>query len=76
MLLLPGAPLEGAIEAVRRLQRSMAERALLGGPGRANPTFSGGVSEVPDGLLARALERADDALYEAKRAGKNRVCSR
>ena len=76
VLLLPGAPLEGAVEAVRRLQRSMAERALLGGPGRANPTFSGGVSEVPDGLLARALERADDALYEAKRAGKNRVCSR
>jgi diguanylate cyclase len=76
VLLLPGAPLDGAVEMVRRLQRAVAEQALLGGPNRMQLTFSGGVTQVADGNLTQALDLADDALYEAKRTGKNRVCSR
>lgn len=76
VLLLPGATLEGALEMVRRLQRSLAEQAALGGPNRLIMTFSGGVAQVTDGDLSHALDLADDALYEAKRTGKNRVCSR
>jgi diguanylate cyclase len=38
-------------------------------------TFSAGVTLVQDGeALEAALERADEALYEAKRTGKNRTC--
>jgi diguanylate cyclase len=38
-------------------------------------TFSAGVTALRDGeSLESALERADEALYEAKRTGKNRTC--
>jgi diguanylate cyclase len=39
-------------------------------------TFSGGVTQVRVGedSLQSAVARADGALYEAKRTGKNRVC--
>lgn len=76
VLLLPGATVEGGVEMVRRLQRAMAEQMLLGGPNRLQVTFSGGVVQVVGGNLVQALELADDALYEAKQAGKNRVCFR
>jgi diguanylate cyclase len=74
VLLLPGATVEGGVEMVRRLQRRVAEQALVGGPNRLQVTFSGGVAQVRDGSLSQALDLADEALYEAKRTGKNRVC--
>jgi diguanylate cyclase len=74
VLLLPGATVEGGVEMVRRLQRRVAEQAVQGGPNRLQLTFSGGVAQVKDGNLAQALDQADEALYEAKRTGKNRVC--
>jgi diguanylate cyclase len=38
-------------------------------------TFSAGVTALRDGeALDTALERADRALYEAKRTGKNKTC--
>jgi diguanylate cyclase len=38
-------------------------------------TFSAGVTLYRQGeAIEAALERADEALYEAKRTGKNRTC--
>ena len=38
-------------------------------------TFSAGVTAYrPGERIEAALERADQALYEAKRTGKNRTC--
>jgi diguanylate cyclase len=38
-------------------------------------TFSAGVTLLREAeALEAALERADEALYEAKRTGKNRTC--
>ena len=38
-------------------------------------TFSAGVTVLCEAEpLELALERADEALYEAKRSGKNRTC--
>jgi PleD family two-component response regulator len=39
-------------------------------------TFSGGVAQAGGGeLLALVIERADGALYEAKRSGRARTVS-
>ena len=51
------------------MSRRLTRRQFIGA--------SAGVAVFPlDGGDSQALQRAaDDALYEAKRAGKNRVCS-
>ncbi|KUE78814.1 diguanylate cyclase [Aeromonas schubertii] len=36
-------------------------------------TFSGGIAEAQGAAPAQLLERADEALYRAKQAGKNRI---
>jgi len=61
----------GAIQVAERI-RSEIERARVEG---MNVTVSIGVSSYPDhGVEAEGLIRAaDDAMYAAKRAGKNRV---
>ena len=52
-----------------RLEEVRREVRLDGAP----VTFSAGVAAVRDGRLEEALTRADQALYAAKRAGRNRV---
>src|SRR5690606_33082675 len=49
VLLLPGAAADGAVEMVRRLQRRLAERTLLGAAAKPQFTFSGGVTTVVGG---------------------------
>ena len=49
--------------------------APLSPPAPIASTFSAGVTRYrPGEPLEAALERADEALYEAKRTGKNRTC--
>lgn len=56
-----------------RIHRSFAERSV--GGKHVEVTLSGGIASYPaDGEEAQALiERADQALYLAKRLGKNRI---
>jgi diguanylate cyclase len=71
---LPDTPLEKGIEAMVRLQRELTKRFFLSGAEKILITFSAGVAQVgldEDG--AAAIKRADQAMYMAKRAGKNRV---
>jgi diguanylate cyclase (GGDEF)-like protein len=74
-LILPDTDLEGAQTLAERLRARLAEtRIELPEGGRLTTTASFGVAakgELPsaDSLVASA----DEALYEAKRAGKNRV---
>lgn len=76
VVLLPGSSVEAAVEAVKRVQRSLAADALLSGGMQHQITFSAGITQVAGARIEDALERADDAMYEAKRTGKNRVCWR
>ena len=65
--LLPAATPHQAAQVVERM-RSLVEELHLG------VTITAGIAEVPssDDLL-RSLTRADQALYQAKRLGRNRV---
>ncbi len=76
VVLLPGAGVEEARDALTRLQRSLTEALFLHEGREVFVTFSAGVTAWRAGeALQPALERADEALYEAKRTGKNRTCS-
>lgn len=74
VILMPDTPLEKGIEAMVRLQRELTKSYFLTGADKLLITFSAGVAQLLVGEEAdSALKRADQAMYMAKRAGKNRV---
>ena len=74
VILLPDTTLDKGIEAMTRLQRELTKRFFLAGVEKILITFSAGVAQLaPDEDGAAAIKRADQAMYMAKRAGKNRV---
>jgi diguanylate cyclase (GGDEF)-like protein len=74
-VLLPQTDLEGAGRLAERLREAMAERRLALVPGAVfTVTASFGVASFPEAPTAAELfAAADEALYEAKSAGKNCV---
>lgn len=74
VVLLPNTPLEDAVSAMVRVQRELTRRFFLHNNDKVLITFSCGVAELRgDETPYDALKRADQAMYLAKRAGKNRV---
>jgi diguanylate cyclase len=74
VILLPDTTLEKGIEAMTRLQRELTKRFFLAGTEKVLITFSAGVAQLStDEAGQDAIKRADQAMYLAKRAGKNRV---
>lgn len=74
VILLPDTPLDKGVEAMTRLQRELTKRFFLAGNEKILITFSAGVAQLAAGESgADAIRRADQAMYLAKRAGKNRV---
>jgi diguanylate cyclase len=74
VIMLPDTPLEKGIEAMTRLQRELTKRFFMAGAEKVLITFSAGVAQLAAGESgADAIKRADQAMYLAKRAGKNRV---
>jgi len=74
VILLPDTPLDKGIEAMTRLQRELTKNFFLAGTEKIMITFSAGVAQLDkDEKGADAIKRADQAMYLAKRAGKNRV---
>lgn len=79
VLLLAGTALQGAVQHAERLRQDIAALLLpvRGQPQPLQITASLGVAEYHTALhnLAyRFIECADQAMYQAKRSGKNRVC--
>jgi diguanylate cyclase (GGDEF)-like protein len=75
LVLLPGAGAVGAGQLADRVREAFAERSSIGRDGEAvSVTCSFGVAQYRPGDGQRELfAAADRALYQAKRAGKNRV---
>jgi diguanylate cyclase len=74
VLLLPETPVEDARVVVQRLQRELTRQFFMHNNEKVLITFSAGVAGMRPGETgAQALERADEAMYEAKRKGRNRV---
>jgi diguanylate cyclase (GGDEF)-like protein len=75
LLVLPGTDLAGGAQVAERIRVALAGRIVLSVDGTPIPmTASFGVAATPPATTASELfAAADAALYEAKRAGKNRV---
>jgi diguanylate cyclase (GGDEF)-like protein/PAS domain S-box-containing protein len=75
-MILPYTDGEHAAVLADKLRTAIAAKALQAGDSAVRVTASIGVSEVQasDKTPGDILERADAALYEAKRSGRDRVC--
>ncbi|WIM06701.1 MAG: diguanylate cyclase [Candidatus Nitricoxidivorans perseverans] len=74
IVLLPDTALDDAVKAMVRVQRELTRKFFLHKNDKILITFSCGVVELAaDEVPNQAIKRADDAMYLAKRAGKNRV---
>lgn len=72
-VLLPNTTTEGVVCALNKVRQRVEEVADLKGSDMLElPTFSAGVAQFRPGETPSTLiERADSALYEAKRKGRN-----
>lgn len=74
VVLLPDTDIDSATAALVRLQRALTKRFFLARQQKLLITFSAGVAELrPEEQPMDAIDRADKAMYLAKRSGKNRV---
>jgi diguanylate cyclase len=74
VLLLPGLDVEEARELLMKVQRELTRDVYLYDEKKVFITFSAGATMVrPDDSLESSLLRADEAMYQAKNAGKNCV---
>lgn len=73
-ILLPDVSLEEAAATIERLQRELTKKYFMHENDRVLVTFSAGVAlRAPQESQEEVLGRADKAMYQAKRTGKNRV---
>jgi diguanylate cyclase (GGDEF)-like protein/PAS domain S-box-containing protein len=73
-LLFPETPLAAASATAERVRRTIAERRFEGLPADGRLTVSAGVAQRrPRESLGDFLKRADQAMYQAKSGGRNRV---
>src|SRR5436190_5508162 len=75
VVLLPETPAAEGEQVLTRLQRSLTGGLFMHKDKQIFVTFSAGVTGYRMAeRIEDSLERADQALYEAKRTGKNRTC--
>jgi diguanylate cyclase (GGDEF)-like protein len=73
-VLLPDVTLEQALARAEAVRHALAAAPVQAVDGCVTPTVSGGVvCRVGSEDVEAMMKRADAALYEAKRAGRNRV---
>ena len=75
ILILPETDLEHALQVVNRLREELMASSVQSPKGEIKMTATCGVTLVAsdDVDVAAVIKRADMALYEGKKAGRNRV---
>ena len=69
----PQTSVDQAMQICERIRIEMAETATFVGNAAIHVTISGGVAAIEKGGLEPALRAADDALYQSKRNGRDRL---
>ncbi len=74
-ILMPSTNVHGARKLAERLRQMIAEQDVDLGGHRLRVQFSAGVTQLrdEDQSIEDCLRRADEAMYRAKQAGRNRV---
>jgi diguanylate cyclase len=76
LLLLPATGIDAAGEVLERMRAHARDAPRPDDPPTPAVTFSAGLVESPAGeSIDAAIERADQAMYRAKREGRDRVVS-
>ena len=73
LVVLPNVTLDQAHEVAERLRSAVASHPF-GDVGQVTASFGVAWSNEPDGLL-ELIRQADEAMYQSKRAGRNRIQS-
>ena len=75
-VILPETPADAAMIVAQRIRRRAEEEVFKAYDERVKITLSIGLAEYPESASnsASLIDRADEALYRAKNAGKNVVC--
>lgn len=75
LILLPDTDLQGAMVLARKVHKRLQQRSHSGAAGEFQVTASIGVSQWAPGEteIMPAIERADAALYEVKKNGRNNI---
>ena len=74
VLLLSDTHAEGAMQTLQRVRLAVQNAVIAGAPAALKMTVSIGLAEhIPGESIEVTLDRADKALYCAKRAGRNQV---
>ncbi|PXW89682.1 diguanylate cyclase [Nitrosomonas sp. Nm84] len=74
LILLPDTLLSTAADMMRRLQRELTKRFFMSNNNRLLITFSAGVTQyLANESREQALDRADYAVFLARKQGKNQV---
>jgi diguanylate cyclase len=74
VIILPDTDIENGETTISRLQRELTKKFFLHENDRILITFSAGVAlRAPQEDQEDAIARADKAMYQAKKAGKNQV---
>ncbi len=75
-LALPETKKEEALFAAERIREAMEDKAIRAYDENLKITISIGIAILPEDALdtGALIDKADQALYKAKQAGRNRVC--
>ena len=74
VIVLPNTQLEEAVQILSRVRRTLTKKFFLHENKRLLITFSAGIAQHrPGESQDHIFKRADDALYRAKKSGKNQI---